>query len=209
MATKKEVLVVASTNPVKLATAAHAFNQVYNPETTGAFGGFFESIQQRVKEFWEPDVFQVIGHAAHSGVPAQPVGEVQTEAGAQARLHAIQLEYPNATAWVAIEGGVIINESSVVQIATILVAHKDCSRTFRVEAPRFEIPTSTARLVRAGAEVGPANDEVFGAKNSKEAGGMVGFVTDQLVLREDLYFVPLLIAFSQLKNAKRLYSQGL
>ncbi len=75
-----------------------------------------------------------------------------------------------------------------------------------VEAPRFAVAHQTALRIRAGMEMGPANDEVFGQTNSKQAGGMAGIITDQLVTRYDLYYTPLLIAFSQLKNA-HLYEQ--
>jgi non-canonical (house-cleaning) NTP pyrophosphatase len=49
-------------------------------------------------------------------------------------------------------------------------------------------------------EMGPANDQVSGEVNSKQAGGVAGKVTDQLITREDITYIAAVLAFSQLKN---------
>ena len=193
----KHVIAVASKNPVKLSAARNAFAQVFTPE----YAGFFDQCKQWLKDTFDPETITVLRASVPSLVSEQPTTMEETEQGARNRLHAIREQFPEAEAWVAIEGGVILRERSVIEVGCIIVAHKECPHTFMVEVPRFAVAHQTALRIRAGKEMGPANDEVFGQTNSKQAGGMAGIITDQLVIRYDLYYMPLLIAFSQVKNA--------
>jgi non-canonical (house-cleaning) NTP pyrophosphatase len=52
---------------------------------------------------------------------------------------------------------------------------------------RLPLPSSIARRVLAGAELGPVMDEILGQKNVKQKGGAVGALTAGLVLREDTF----------------------
>lgn len=194
--TNKRVLVVASHNPVKLSAASNAFAQVFMPE----LGGFFNQWKQWFKDLIDPEEIRVIRAQVSSLVSSQPRSFEETEQGALNRLAAIRNQYPDAEAWAAIEGGVIILDDSVVEMGMVAVAHRDCPDVFKVEAPRFIIPHKSAAMVRGGVELGVANDKIFGLSNSKQDGGMAGIITNQLVTRYDLYYTPLLIAFSQIKN---------
>lgn len=194
--TNARVLVVASHNRVKLSAARNAFAQVFMPE----LGGFFNQTKQWIKDIVDPEDVKVIRADVASLVSSQPTTSKETELGARNRLAAIKKMYPDAEAWAAIEGGVVITEKSVIEIGVVIVSHKDCPQDFLVEAPRFTVAYQTDVRIRAGMEMGPANDQAFGLTNSKQDGGMAGIITDQLVTRYDLYYTPLLIAFSQAKN---------
>lgn len=194
----KPVVVVASTNPVKKAAARDAYLQVFFPEVEKK--SLFGSAAELVKKYFNPDEVRLIGAEVATSVHVQPRSEEEAYLGARNRLNAIRGEYPEADCWIAIEGGVIITSDAVQEIGCLLVFRKNIDKVFRVEAPRFEVPEKTAALIRDGWEMGPANDKIFGRENSKQAGGMAGIITDELVTRYDLYYTPLLIAFSQSKN---------
>ena len=196
ISSNKRVLVVASTHPVKLAAARNAFAQVFMPE----FGGFFNQVKQWFKDTFDPEELKIIRVVVPSEVSEQPMSSEETEQGARSRLLAVKQQYPDAEAWVAIEGGVVLANNSVIQTSCVAVAHRDCPEIFAVEAPKFTIPSKTAALVREGVELEAANTRIFGKTKQRRVGGTAGIITSQLVTRYDLYYTPLLIAFSQIKN---------
>jgi inosine/xanthosine triphosphatase len=196
-------LVIASENPTKVNSARDAFVQVFMPEIKG---DFLTEIIEMFKDFINPDHLEIVSVSVPSLVPEQPRGEEETRTGAMNRLLAVKKMHPKASAWVSIEGGVIVSLDRVTEINVILVSVQGIEKIFEVETPKFEISYKTADHVRNGMELGPANDLVFGQKNSKQAGGMVGIVTSQLVTRYDIYYQSLLIAFAQIRNT-HLYSR--
>ena len=196
-------VVVASENPIKKQAARDAYWQVFFPETKK---NLIESAAELLREVFNPDDVTITGVATESGVHVQPKSQDETVLGARNRLNAIRLSHPDADCWVAIEGGVIIRDDGVFEIGCVIVSHKGTDLEFVAHAPQFQVPTKTAALIRDGWEMGPANDHVFGMQNSKQAGGMAGVITDNLVIRYDLYYTPLLIAMSQLKN-NHLYGE--
>ena len=70
--------------------------------------------------------------------------------------------------------------------------------TARGRSGSFALPPKVQQLVNAGVELGHANDQVFGQKNSKQSGGAVGSLTGGLISRQQLYehaFLLTLVAF--------------
>jgi putative aldouronate transport system permease protein len=55
-------------------------------------------------------------------------------------------------------------------------------------------------LVRAGLELGHADDRVFGRDNSKQANGAIGILTDDVVDREAYYVHAVIMALVPFKN---------
>ncbi len=174
-------VVIASSNVGKIQAAQNAFYAVF-----------------------PHGVHDFISFAAPSGVSVQPKSEYETYRGALNRLAASKEIHPNADYHIAIESGVIDLPGSMTEIGSIIVAEKGYERIFHTEIPRFEMPTEIARFVRSGMELGPANDLFFKKENSKQEGGMVGEVTDQVVTRISIMSMAATIGFSQLKN-KHLY----
>jgi inosine/xanthosine triphosphatase len=193
----KITLVVGSENPVKKCAARDAYMQVFFPEIKGVLA----SIAEAIKDRFNPDEITIIGERVPSGVSEQPMSEEETRFGAVNRLVAVREKYKDADGWVAIEGGIIIRDGLVYEIGCVAVSVKNSYRISINRAIEFEVPTKTADLIKKGYEMGPANDLVFGIENSKQSGGMAGIITNDLVVRYDLYYTPLLIAFSQFKNA--------
>lgn len=127
----------------------------------------------------------VQGIEVPSGVPVQPIGEEETAQGAINRARAAR-EALDADFGVGLEGGVAFKGHACWMVQYCAVA----DRTGRVSvAPgvQFLLPPSIGRQVRAGAEVGPLFDAVAGVANIKQKTGVIGFLTNGLVLREDMY----------------------
>lgn len=194
---EKITVVVGSENPIKKRAVRDAFIQVFLPETSGVL----EYISELLKNVFNPrEEVRIVGVNTPSGVSNQPKTEDETYQGALNRLQVIKQTHPDADYWVAVEGGIVDNGTVMEEIGYALVLRKGTDRIFRGQVPRFEIPTKQACLVREGFELGPANDLVTGKSNSKQAGGMVGEVTDQLMDREYICYVAAVLAFSSLKN---------
>jgi non-canonical (house-cleaning) NTP pyrophosphatase len=66
------------------------------------------------------------------------------------------------------------------------VAHRDGRRSVGKGA-MFLLPPAIAQGVAEGGEVGPLVDGLTGLKDSKKQGGAIGFLTNGLVLRADMY----------------------
>ena len=64
----------------------------------------------------------------------------------------------------------------------------------------FYLPCEVAELVRAGMELGHADDQVFQRDNSKQANGAIGILTDDVVDREAYYIHAVIMALVPFKN---------
>jgi inosine/xanthosine triphosphatase len=152
---------VGSTNPVKIGSARRVFTQLF------------------------PDA-QVAGLEVPSGISHQPVGEAETMRGALNRAQAA-LAATDADWGVGLEGGVTFTEDGACwMIQFCAIAHRD-GRTGTGQGAHFLLPPAIAEGVRAGGEVGPLVDGLTGIHDSKKKGGAIGFLTNGLVLREDMY----------------------
>jgi inosine/xanthosine triphosphatase len=158
-------IVVASTNPVKLAAASEAVAQV--------FPGW---------------VTRVVPVRADSGVPDQPMGDEQTLQGALNRLEASRREVSDAALWFAFEGGCgdVPGEPGALH-AFAWVVVTDGRRTSRARTATFPLPPVVAALVRRGVELGHADDAVFGREGSKQSNGAVGLLSKNLIDRTAYY----------------------
>jgi len=152
---------VGSTNPVKVGSARRIFAQVF----PGA---------------------EVTGVSVPSGVSHQPVGEPETMQGAINRAQAA-LAATGADWGVGLEGGVAYaGDGTCWMVMFCAVAHRD-GRTSVGKGAQFLLPPVIAEGVRAGGEVGPLVDGLSGEQDSKKKGGAIGFLTDGLLVREEMY----------------------
>ena len=65
----------------------------------------------------------------------------------------------------------------------------------------FYLPREVAELVRAGMELGHADDQVFGRDNSKQANGAIGILTDDAVDREAYYVHAVIMALGAFQES--------
>ena len=153
-------VVVASENPVK------------KDDVKVGFSTFFSSIE-------------VEGIQVDSGVPDQPVDDLQTKLGAHNRAANAKLEMPKADFWVGIEGGIEHSEKEISAFAWVVVLSNDKSGEARTTT--FVLPPKVSDLIKKGKELGTAIDIVFGQENSKQKRGAVGSLTKNKISRTQLY----------------------
>lgn len=168
-------IVVASKNPVKVNATRKAFEQVFPMET-----------------------FEVIGVQVPSFVSDQPMSDKETLEGAVNRAENAKLSNKTADFWIGIEGGIVTNGIDMDAFGWMVVLTEN--RVSQTRSCTFPLPPYVAKAVLAGKELGHVNDEFFKMYNSKQGGGAVGSLTDNLVTRMDLYVQPLILAlipFSQ------------
>lgn len=169
------------------------------------------SVQKAAEYFWGIGNVEVVGHHVESGVSHQPRNKSETEKGVHNRIAFLQEKVAPLEFIVAIESGVEIYPSKVIEINCIGVHQPFCisspmslkkskARTVTTWASSFDLPIEISKLIQEGWELGPAADKVYSQENSKQQGGMVGLMTDNKVLRGDLYYIPLLTAFNQIVN---------
>lgn len=172
-------VIIASTNPVKINAAQQAFTAMF-PRTSFAFEGV----------------------AANSGVSAQPMSSAETQQGAENRVaHACTLR-PNADYWIAFEGGVEDREDDRLGSIVWVVALNRSGNKSAERAASFTLPPAVANLVRAGKELGEADDIVFGRSNSKQTNGAVGLLTGDIIDRTGFYANAAILALIPFRNPK-------
>lgn len=171
-------ITVASQNPVKLRAALSAFQQIFPQQT-----------------------FAVSGIAVPSGVPDQPLSIAETMQGAHNRAENARAAQPESDFWVGIEGGIDDRPEGMTCFARVHIL----SRAGKVgigQTAVFYLPREVAELVRAGMELGHADDQVFQRDNSKQANGAIGILTDDVVDRETYYVHAVIMALVPFKNPK-------
>ena len=169
-------ITVASLNPVKI-RAAYA-----------AFRGMFPGRE-----------FEVAGVAVPSGVADQPMSLEETMRGARLRAENARAAAPQSDYWVGIEGGIEDSPLGMSCFARVQALGRD-GVTGLGQTAVFYLPREVADLVRAGMELGLADDRVFGRDNSKQANGAIGLLTGDLVDREAYYTHAVIMALVAFKN---------
>jgi inosine/xanthosine triphosphatase len=169
-------LIVASTNPVKIQSALHGFQQMF-PSVT----------------------FTVEGISVPSGVSDQPMTDEETLQGALNRASNIRAAHPDSDYWIGIEGGCEEKHGELWTFAWVVVLREGIIGKARTGA--FMLPQEVASLVRSGVELGIADDQVFGRSNSKQTNGAVGLLTADLIDRQRYYEHAVILALVPFKNA--------
>lgn len=156
-----DLVAVGSTNPVKIGSVRRVFGQLF-------------------------PAAEIAGVDVPSGVSHQPTGEPETIQGAINRAHAARAA--TGAVWgIGLEGGVtFLEDGTCWMIQFCAVAHRD-GRVGVGKGPQFLLPPVIARGIQTGGEVGPLVDVLTGIADSKKKGGAIGFLTNGLVSREDMY----------------------
>ncbi|MCG6187934.1 inosine/xanthosine triphosphatase [Maribellus maritimus] len=157
---KKIKIVVASENPVKINAVKEGFLVFYS-------------------------AIEVESIKVGSGVPDQPVSDLETKLGAHNRAVGAKQKIPDANFWVGIEGGIEHSEKGTTAFAWIVVLSENGSGEARTTT--FLLPPAIANLVKNGRELGAAIDVVFNRENSKQKQGAVGLLTKNEISRTQLY----------------------
>lgn len=169
-------ITVASLNPVKLRATQAAFQRIFPAQA-----------------------FDLSAAAVPSGVPDQPRGLAETLLGARNRAENARAAQPESDFWVGIEGGIDDSPLGMSCFARVHIISRD-GREGLGQTGVFYLPREVAELVRAGLELGHADDKVFGRDNSKQANGAIGILTDDVVDREAYYVHAVIMALVPFKN---------
>jgi len=172
-------IIIASKNPAKIKAVENAFSKVFPNET-----------------------FDYEGISVPSGVPEQPIGEEETLKGAENRVNNAKNEFA-ADFWVGLEGGVANSGTQLEAFAWMVIRSNEMYGKGRTGS--FFLPQKVAELVHSGMELGHADDVVFGQSNSKQKGGAVGLLTNNLLTRTTYYEQALILALIPFIN-KEHYS---
>ncbi len=120
------------------------------------------------------------------------------------RAKFVKKSYPLANFWVGIEGGVEIIGDEIAAFAWVYVLSE--SHVGKSRSGLFFLPKSVADLIRAGIELGDADDIVFKKQNSKQSDGAVGILTNSVIDRIQLYEHAIILALIPFVN-EGLYRQ--
>lgn len=159
-------IVVASTNPVKVQAVRQGFGRMFPGQP-----------------------FEIETISVPSGVSVQPRSSAETLQGALNRARNAAHALPQADYWVGVEGGIEADEDNfpgeMLAFAWIVVQSRE--RLGKGLTGAFYLPPAVAELVRQGAELGEADDIVFGRSNSKQENGAIGILTGDVINRAQLY----------------------
>jgi inosine/xanthosine triphosphatase len=168
-------IVVASRNPVKIQAALNGFQRMFPNQA-----------------------FEAQSVLVPSGVSHQPFSDDETLQGALNRANGALEREPEADYWVGIEGGCEMFNDELSVFAWIVVRSRD--RIGKGRTGMFFLPEAVARLVRAGRELGEADDIVFNRTNSKQDNGAIGILTDDALDRLQYYEHAMILALVPFKN---------
>lgn len=173
-----QTIIVASTNPVKVAATRQGFQAMF------------------------PDIdFSVQGASVPSGVSDQPMTHAETLQGARNRAANAADAHPNAVYTVGIEGGVQLEGDALAVFAWVVVQAQNGS-TGRAQTGVFYLPQEVTRLILdEGMELGHADDAVFGRSDSKRDNGSIGILTDNAMTRTSYYVNAVIMALIPFKQS--------
>lgn len=155
-------VVIASQNPVKINAVEQGFAKMFPNET-----------------------FEFVSVSVPSDVSSQPFSDAETFLGAKNRVHNAVAKMSNADFYVGIEGGVQEQEKEIEAFAWVHIASNNKHGKSRTAT--FFLPEAVAELLRAGKELGEADEIVFKQHNSKQQTGAVGILTGDVVTRASYY----------------------
>ncbi len=171
------LVVIASTNKVKIAAATQGFKTLF------------------------PDIeFTFEGLDSPSGVADQPMTSEETLTGATNRaLHAKKTR-PEANYWVGIEGGLMTDElGRLMAISWIMVIDRTGFQSQALTGS-FLLPKVMAAAIHQGLSMGAAGDLVHGTENIGQNQGTIGILTHGTIDRTQYYVQGVVLALMPFKN---------
>ncbi len=175
-------ILVGSQNPVKINSVKEAFSN------------YFENVN-------------VIGAEVESGVSNQPFGD-ETFIGAQNRAQSLmslsnQKKY-KADFFVGIEGGVAKQYDKWFAFGCMCVMDVDGNTGFGL-SPHFELPLDIVKKLEQGFELGDVMDEIQNQENTKQKHGAIGYFTNGVMNRKELYVEGLKVAIVPFLHKKMFF----
>ena len=174
-------ILVGSHNPVKISAAEEAFLK------------YFDEVEVR-------------GISVPSGVPHQPIND-ETYRGAENRAAKLKelngIENLGYDFFVGIEGGISETFGKWFAYGCMCIIDKTGRKSFGT-SPHFEIPDPVTERLLNREELGHVMDDIMKTENSKVKGGAIGFFTNDVMDRKELYLGGLIVALVPFLH-KKLY----
>ncbi len=161
-------ILVGSTNKVKISAVKRAF------------GKYFDNVE-------------VKGMAVQSSVTDQPIGD-ETFKGAKNRCLALQ-KLAKADFYVGVEGGISKIAGMWLGYGCMCVMDKKGRMAFGT-SPMFPLPDKVIKRLLKGEELGLVMDDITGVNDTKHKSGAIGFFTNNVMDRRDLYVYGLIVAIA-------------
>ena len=175
-------ILVGSKNPVKIDAVEEAFSKYFK------------------------NIF-VEGIKVPSGVPDQPI-EKQVLEGAKNRaaelLKLNNTKKLGAEYFLGIEGGIAKLTGTWFSFGGICILDKDGNKGYGT-SPLFELPKTIIDQLLEGAELGDVMDKLQNEKNTKQKLGAIGYFTNEIMSRKELYVSGIITAMIPLLH-KELFS---
>jgi len=157
-------ILVGSKNPVKIDAVREAFSS------------YFDSLD-------------VSGREVDSKVSAQPINS-ETFTGAKNRADGLFIlakkENLPIDYFVGIEGGILEEHGQWFALGCICIKNNKGETSFGTSA-LFPLPSVIVKELLNGKELGHVIDELAGDQNSKQKGGAIGYLTNGIISRKELY----------------------
>jgi len=134
-----------------------------------------------------------------SEVKEQPLSDLETFKGASNRAKNSRNIFPEADYWVGIEGGVDLFESDYYHAFGWVYIMRGEKVSFS-RSSTFPLSIEITDMINKGKELGTITDELFGLKESKKKGGIIGVLTNGVVDRKELYVQPVQFALIPFLN---------
>jgi len=169
-------VVAATTNPAKLDAVQLAFEDIFGAGT-----------------------FRVEGVEVDSGVPSQPMSNLETRTGARHRVIAARQVRPEADFWVGIEAG-IEEEMTFAWMVIENMHQRGESRS-----ASLMLPETILQAIGQGSELGDEMARFSGIADVKRRGGAIGLFTAGVLSRTRVYHQALVLALAPFHN--EIYQQ--
>ncbi|NJD22188.1 MAG: inosine/xanthosine triphosphatase [Melioribacter sp.] len=152
------------------------------------------SVEEALKNYF--DNIEVIGIEVESGVSVQPIND-ETYAGAQNRALRLKelnkLQNHGAELFVGIEGGITKQFGKWFAFGCMCILDGNERIGFGT-SPHFELPQKIVDKLLQGVELGDVMDEIMNQQNTKQKHGAIGFFTNGVMNRKELYIEGLKVA---------------
>jgi inosine/xanthosine triphosphatase len=164
-------ILVGSKNPVKVASVEEALSN------------YFENIV-------------VEGIDVDSGVADQPINN-DTYIGAKNRAQKLrslnETKKLAADLFIGIEGGIAKQFGKWFAFGCMCIIDNENNIGFG-SSPQFELPDPVVKKILEGMELGDVMDEIMNEQNTKQKGGAIGYFTNGVMNRKELYIEGLKVA---------------
>lgn len=168
---------VGSLNPVKIAAVKEAFEKLFPDKK------------------WE-----VKGMDVKSGVSDQPMSDKESIKGARTRAKKA-IKMINADYGVGLEGGLQKVGKYWFDCGWAVVVNKRGEEGIG-SSPRILMPEKMMELIYEGKELGEVSDILFNRRNSKQAEGHFGMMSNKLITRSTGYRDGIIFALSRFIHPK-------